>query len=323
MVRVEIMRIWPIFLKRKMPSMVEGQGLALPLPQPRIELQNIVIGTTGFCNASCIHCPTNKPETRHIARGNMAMALFKRIVDQLAEPEVTITGPISLGLFGDSLMDTYIVERVAYLRKLLPNAFINVNTNGAAYSRDIHLKLRESVTSISLHIESLDPKTYNRLMAPLRLNRVLPKCLALVEDFAGKLFVSVPISRANYLEKDAIESFFLDRGAGHVQFAPLMNRSSNNPMFAELAFSPLAMTCRSSLLADVIVDWEGDVFACCQDFAKEMKVGDLSQQSLREMLASVERKKLGEMLDAGRWSELPTCSKCQYDCGSPESENKA
>jgi radical SAM protein with 4Fe4S-binding SPASM domain len=96
-----------------------------------------------------------------------------------------------------------------------------------------------------------------------------------------------------------------------------MNRGSDNPIFNQLAFSPHAMTCRSKLLADVIVDWEGDVFPCCVDFAKQMKIGDLSRQSLREMLDSATRKNFGKMLDASRWSELPTCAKCKYDCGSP------
>jgi MoaA/NifB/PqqE/SkfB family radical SAM enzyme len=204
------MRIWPIFLKRDNPDIAKVQSSAIPAPlaQPQIELQHVVIGTTGFCNASCIHCPTNKPETRHVARGTMTMPLFKRIADQLAARDITLTGPISFGLFGDSLMDPYVVERVRYLRKVLPNAFININTNGAAYSREKHLPLRESVSFVSLHIESLDAPTYNKLMTPLRLERVLPRCLALAEDFGQKLYVSVPISRANYLEKDTIESFF-------------------------------------------------------------------------------------------------------------------
>ena len=300
---------------RAAPDGVTAFKASSMLP-PMIELQNIVIGTTSVCNASCIHCPTNKPETRHVARGTMSMPLFKLIVDQLASSEVRISGPVSFGLFGDGLLDHYVGERAAYLRQQIPSAFINVNTNGAAYSREKHMQLRESVTVVSLHIESLMPQTYNRLMAPLELERVLPSCLALLEDFREQLHVSVPMSRANHMEKDGIESFFIDRGAGAVTFSPLMNRCSGNPVFAELAFSPRSMTCRSNLLADFIVDWAGDVFACCQDFSKEAKIGDLSRQSLKELLDSPERNAFGEMLDAGRWKELATCSKCQYDCGS-------
>lgn len=293
------------------------------LSQPSTKLQNVVIGTSGICNASCIHCPTNKLETEHVARGTMTMPLFKRIIDQLSTSDMSISGPISFGLFGDGLVDPHVLERAKYVRKRLPFAFINVNTNGAAYSRKKHLQLRETVTSISLHIESLDPLTYNHLMAPLRLNHVLPKCIKLTEDFGKQLSISVPISRANHHEKAEIESFFLDRGAGHVIFTPIMNRCSDNPVFTELAFSPRAMACSSDLLADLIIDWAGDVFACCQDFAKQMQIGDLSQQDLSEMLSSPDRKALGEMLDAGRWKELPACSNCQFDCWNSEPGNPA
>jgi radical SAM protein with 4Fe4S-binding SPASM domain len=281
-------------------------------------LQNVVIGTTGVCNASCIHCPTNKPETAHVARGTMTMPLFKRIVDQLAGPDVSISGPISLGLFGDGLVDPFVVERVKYLRKRLPRARINVNTNGAVYSRHKHKQLTAFDTIVSLHIESLDPDVYSRLMAPLRLDRVLPKWLMLTQDFGRWLNISVPISRANYGEKAAIKSFFRERGVGDVNFTPLMNRCSETSIFADLAFSPHPMTCRSDLLADVIVDWSGDVFACCQDFAKRKQLGDLSRQSLRELLDSPERRAFGALLDAGRWGELPTCANCRYDLGCAE-----
>jgi radical SAM protein with 4Fe4S-binding SPASM domain len=255
----------------------------------------------------------------------MTMPLFKRIIDQIASSDVSVLGPISFGLFGDGLVDPHVLERAKYVRKRIPFAYINVNTNGAAYSRRKHQQLRETVSSISLHIESLDPLTYNRLMAPLKLNHVLPKCIKLAKDFGKQLSISVPVSRANYLEKAEIESFFLDRGAGHVIFTPIMNRCSDNPVFTDLAFSPRAMTCRSDLLADLIIDWAGDVFACCQDFAKQMQVGDLSRQDLSEMLNSPQRKALGEMLDAGRWNELPACSHCQFDCWNSESgkEEKA
>ena len=119
------------------------------------------------------------------------MSLFKQIVNQLAASEVTVAGPISFGLFGDGLVDPNVVERVAYLRERLPTSFINVNTNGAAYLRDKHIQLLETINAVSLHIESLNAFTYNRLMAPLRLDRVLPRCLALAEDFGKKLFISV------------------------------------------------------------------------------------------------------------------------------------
>ena len=281
-----------------------------------IKLQNVVVGTTSVCNASCVHCPTNKAETRHLKRGTMSMTMFKRIIDQLASSTVSVAGPISFGLFGDGLVDPFVAARAAYLREQMPTAFVNINTNGAAYLRQEHIQLRDTVSAISLHIESLDSITYNRLMAPLRLDRVLPNCLALAKDFGRKLFVSIPLSRANWNEKDKLESFFLERGAGCVTFLPMMNRCSDNPIFAELAFKPHPMTCRGNLLADVIVDWEGDVLACCQDFAKRLQIGDLSSQTLLETLNSAERHKLGSMLDAGRWKDLPTCSTCLYDCGN-------
>jgi tetratricopeptide (TPR) repeat protein len=83
-------------------------------------LNFVIIGTTGTCNASCIHCPTGKAETAHVPRKPMDMKLFRHLIDELAASEIPITGQIAFGLFGDGLVDPFVVERAAYVRQSFP-----------------------------------------------------------------------------------------------------------------------------------------------------------------------------------------------------------
>ena len=241
------------------------------------------------------------------------MALFSHIIDQIAA-KAQVTNYMSLGLYGDALLDPLVVERTRYVKEKLPGVILHVNTNAAAYSAAKHKALYEYVHVIAIHTESNRPEVYNRLLAPLRHERVAPKIDMILRDFPSKTFVSVPVSRANHDELQDLERYFLERGAQGVLFAPLSNRCSKTPAaFDSLAFAPQPGACRSDLAADLIVDWDGCVVLCCNDFAKAAEIGDLSKTSLSEVMNSPARRAMTQALDEGRWDDLATCSKCQFD----------
>ena len=283
-------------------------------PPPLRMLRNVMIGTTGTCNASCIHCPTNKPETEAAPRNAMPMALFEKLVRELREGGIIITDQVSFGLFGDGLVDPHVVARARMMQRALPGTRIVVNTNGAAFNRGKHAALRRWVSIISVHIESLRPEVYNRLMAPLRLNRVLPKCDEIMRTFPGKVTVSVPVSRLNLDELDGIREYFQARGALKVEFDPLSSRCAENPrLFRSLALDPQPIRCGPQVLDDLIVDCDGAVLVCCQDFSRREVIGNLAESSLEEILHNLPRAKVRARFARGQHLEMKTCSLCYAD----------
>lgn len=277
-------------------------------------LDHVVIGTTGTCNASCIHCPTGKASTAHVPRMPMPMPLFRRIIDEIAESGMDVAGQLAFGLFGDGLVDPFVVERARYVRNRLPGIRLNVNTNGAAYNPARHAELDRYVTTLSLHCESLDSATYDRLMQPLRLARVREKYPLIFRDFPGKVAVSAPLSRLNADERPALMDYFYGLGAADVNFPPMSNRLHNDvALFERLAFAPVPIACSPSILYNLIVDCDGTVLACCNDFARAEPVGDLGSQSLGEMLAGRQRMAFRDKLARGCHSEVATCSRCEGD----------
>lgn len=276
-------------------------------------LRSVIIGTTGLCNASCIHCPTGKAETAHLPQRTMSTGLFNRIVDQLADGDWAIWGNLSLGLFGDGLLDPYVVERCEYARKRLPRAPIAVNTNGAAYNRAKHLALRDTVQAMALHVESLRPDIYNRIMYPLRFDRVITKVEMIMEDFREKVTPSIPLHRMNMCEREHFLYYFKKMGAKQVHFSSLSNRCSDKTEFANLAFAPLDGPCGAEIADNLIVDWDGQVFLCCNDFRKEEPVGDLNFQTLEGVLRDARRTTaIGHLVD-GRADLIKTCANCKWD----------
>lgn len=277
----------------------------------------LILGTSGTCNASCIHCPTGKASTAHVPRGTMSMALFRKIVDGIAEDGVALAH-VGFGLFGDGLVDPLVVERARYFRRRLPDAPLAVNTNGAAYNPGRHAELRDLVSSLALHCESLVPATYDRLMAPLKARNVFPKYLAILRDFPGKVRVSVPVSRANLDELVTLRTWFLEHGAREVSFDGLSSRCAEDlGVFQALALAPVRIRCSAAVTNDLIVDCDGAVLPCCNDFAREQPIGNLAIESLRETLANLARRQFAQKMRDGAHDTIPLCTRCFGDVRTP------
>jgi MoaA/NifB/PqqE/SkfB family radical SAM enzyme len=208
-------------------------------PEERTALRYVVFGTTGLCNASCIHCPTGKAITSHVPRSTMELSLFKDAVDRIFEEGWALLG-IHFGLFGDGLVDPHVVERARYAREWLPEIMLDVNTNGAAFDRKRHAPLNDDLTLLTLHCESIRPDTYDRIMTPLRAKNVFPKYEPILDAFPGKVRVSMPVSRLNIDEIDETRDWFLTRGAREVVFDPLASRcTEDQSLFHQIAFTPV------------------------------------------------------------------------------------
>lgn len=277
----------------------------------------LILGTTGTCNASCIHCPTGKASTAHAPRGTMPMPLFRKIVDGIAEEGVAI-GHVGFGLFGDGLVDPLVIERAQYLHDRLPDAPLSVNTNGAAYDRAKHAGLYDLVTSLALHCESLTPATYDYLMTPLRAKNVFPKYEAILRDFPRKVRVSVPVSRANRDELPSIRSWFMERGAREVSFDPLSSRCmEDSTLFNALSLAPVRIRCSAAVTNDLIVDCDGAVVPCCNDFAREKPIGNLALESFQETMTNLARRQFARAMETGAHDEIPLCTRCFGDVRTP------
>lgn len=277
-------------------------------------LRFINIGTTGLCNASCAHCPTGKAATAAAPRHPMSMALFTRLLDEIHDLMLPIDGQIAFGLFGDALIDPHVVARVRLARQRFPEVPISVNTNGAGFDLRKHAGLRESGVILALHCESLRPEVYHQLMGPLRLERVLPKYEQMLAAFPGQVAISIPVSRLNRDELGPLRAWFLERGAARVTFDPLSSRCARDrSLFDSLALDPKPIRCGPDVLDDLIIDCDGLVTTCCQDFERLEPIGHFAGSSLAALLADPRRLAMRRRFAEQRHGEMPTCTRCFGD----------
>ena len=300
-------------MARRMLGTVRDRAVQLP------DLNYVSIGTTGTCNASCVHCPTGKATTANSPRGTMPMEIFRKIIDGILDEGLHVKDQIGFGLFGDGLVDPLVVERARYLRAALPDVVLTINTNGAAFNAAKHAELDKYASVVTLHCESLVPATYDYLMTPLRAKNVHQKYEPILAAFPGKVVVSCPVTRANLPELPALREWFMARGANRVIFDPMASRCvEDTTIFDELSLNPMPIRCPSSIMADLIVDCDGLVINCCQDFSRLEPIGDLSKETLAETLQSIARQMRERQLAEGRHDEISTCSRCFGDARTPD-----
>jgi radical SAM protein with 4Fe4S-binding SPASM domain len=280
---------------------------------PIDRLRNVIIGTTGVCNASCPHCPTNKLMLEHLRREPMKMELFTRLIDGLAETGLGIEGVVAFGLHGDALMDPLVVERARYVKQVLPKSVLLINTNAGPFNERRHAELVDLADIFSIHTEALSEDLFARLMAPLRASVVQPKIERLIELAPHKAQITVPLSQVNLGEFRALRDHWLSKGATSVVPLAFGNRTTDALDFYSYALAPVSGCCRQEVAFELVVDWDGVVMACCQDFSRTNQIGDLTQETVRELLLNEARKQTFDVLKAGRWSDFSSCRTCKFD----------
>jgi radical SAM protein with 4Fe4S-binding SPASM domain len=82
-----------------------------------------------------------------------------------------------------------------------------------------------------------------------------------------------------------------------------------------MALGPKSGTCPEEIILDLIVDWDGTVLVCCNDFLRQEPIGDLTKTPLAEILRGAKRQRFFDVLRTGTWQEMATCRDCKFDCG--------
>jgi radical SAM protein with 4Fe4S-binding SPASM domain len=281
---------------------------------PQGVIRGLMIGTNGGCNASCALCPTNKEFREHLPTGVMTMALFRKIIDGVADSEISLgKGKIGLGLFGEPLMDPHIVDRVRYVRQRLPEVKILLNTNAGPFNERRHAELTGLVHKFSVHVEALSPEIYAELMRPLRSEVVFPKIERLIALAPRRVNIAVPLSKRNAGEFSALREYWLQRGAANVLDLSLGNRTTDSLDYYNQSLAPTPTACSVAVGHDLVIDWDGTVLACCQDFMKREPLGNLNDFPVSKILESALRKRFLETLKQGCWNSLQSCRNCKMD----------
>ena len=262
---------------------------------PRI----IHIETRTKCSGGCSFCLASyKTDPR--VDGSMSDEMVNNILSQLAE--LNYSNRLSFYNNNEPFLDKRIYKYIKLARDKLPNAFLELKTNGKG------LKLENVLEIFSNGLDYLNINDYvdydnfnnkNHSKSILKLKNQLEK----IRRFKGNYLKNNSFERINISLR--FEGAVLNTRAGS---APNRNAeiNSNHTKFKSkdwLCFRPFEM---------ITINKDGHVALCSEDLLFQEKMGDINKTKIIDIWLSKKYKKIRYELMKGNRECLSTCSKCDY-----------
>lgn len=250
----------------------------------------IHMATVNTCNAKCGFCMYSKPENT-LPKGVMPMDLFKKIIDDAAEiPQID---SIAFSALGEPLLDRFIVERVAYTRKMRPDwTPFELYTNGVGLTHEKFDALRDAgIDSLTISLNAVTPKQHEKIMGLKgKFGTVCEHAEYARTNHKGKVDVLIKAVRddVNFTLDDQVRFYLMwgmrlrpDLMPGHGQVVWMCNWAGGVPTVEGREIEPDS-TCGRALNQFSIL-WDGTVTLCCYDPLAKHNLGNLKDQTIKEI----------------------------------------
>jgi len=270
----------------------------------------IALELSNYCNLKCVMCPVPNLKRK---RGFMDEFVFKKIVEYLMGESGFIFLPQG---FGESLLHPQWAQFINIARRMNIQP-ITVLTNGMLLSGEKMTAVSENVDIVVVTLDGSNAKTYESV----RVNGSFEKVTKNIKNFlrsrgnSGLPHFVIRIIRMQDTESE-IETFraswekAIGKGdliqvsecidwAGSVEYRGV----TKNQRMTE------RHPCRM-LWKNLTVYHDGRVSPCCYDAEGELIVGDILNQSLKEIWNGPLLKNIRNLHLTSQYDKMPICSRC-------------
>ena len=284
-------------------------GANVPPGPPRVQIQ-----TQAGCNGRCVFCPNEEVLKSDLEHGKMSVDLFHKIIDELAE-----IPPRRVGLYmmNEPLADKRMPDFVRYVTDRIPSTKTQIITNGTYLKPERAEALIDAgLKQLKVSLQSLDPETNKKLMG-YSSDKVIQNCInvqKLIKRKRAKHFefrVSMVVTNMNKDQIPEIREFW-DRQGVRLVTSALENRGGN--IRGAGGLNPHAMRTMGDCIRpsrDMMILSNGDVPLCCVDGWRTVIVGNVAQQTIRDVWHGERIQAVRDALRNGNKGQLPEiCVNC-------------
>ena len=250
--------------------------------QNKYPLPSLVeISNSGMCNRKCSFCPRSDPNYKDVNEF-IANELHDKICKELSE--YNYKGILVYSGFNEPLLKKDIYRDIKMARKYLPEAQIEMITNGDALNNERMKKLFDSglsVLLISVYDGEEDMKKFQKMCDENKLEK------------------SQYVIRKRYLPPEEDFGITINNRGGEMEKATHKIKALNNPYITPCNYPAY----------NFFIDYTGEVLMCSHDWGKKNILGDINKQTLLEIwtshISTISRKAL---INGNR--NFSPCSKC-------------
>jgi len=279
------------------------------------------------CNFKCIMCPRTYIESTNT---HFDLDLFKKAID-----EISLQGSLIRFIgFDEPFLYKHIKEAISYVKS--KKLILHITTNGSLLNSEMREHIvKEKVDSMIFSFQGLSKEEYCAMRAvPLSTyDKVMSNVRSLFHERQNKLpYLKLTTTITSRDDLSCEEEFrrehmqFLDeiQITGFTHFVQVDEYFGRNSIWNELKLKPQKLIKNKKCFYpnyDMIVRANGGVYPCCGSFTEEMKIGNISTQSIREVWDSMELAKVREKTCSGDLEHFSDCKYCPIRYEDEEIKN--
>ena len=270
------------------------------------------IEPTNYCNFDCKFCVSKQANRK---RGYMSEDVFDKICKQADKYGAK---GIRFLRWGEPLLHPDIANMIKKANdyKLLTH----ITTNGSLLTRELSEKLVDNgLDSIIISMQGLDKEEYTKLRGN-NYNKMIEGLNNILKARGNKknpyITISTTITDENQDDIDKFKEKWLkkvdDVSIGYTWFKRLENKKPVTEFIDRAKKLPHLFKCQEVMIK-LSIDWDGTVSPCCLDYNQQLSIGNINDNTLKELWKSEDVKSIRTLLSHKRQDLFTLCRTCELN----------
>lgn len=276
----------------------------------------LTIETCNNCNARCIMCPKGIKGTKSLEI--MTDELFSKLVNELSSYSNWIEA-ICLNSDGEPLIDKKLSKRIRVLKEIGIKK-VYISTNGKLLTKNtINELLEAGLDDIRISIDAFLPETYEKIRRGLSYNEIVQNVLQLIKIRNSKypkteIRIRMVEMDENVSERESFLDYWNERlfATDKVQIMPAHTWSGivseNTNKIVEFYKDKPCI----SVFSSFAVNYDGKVQLCDSDIEQQIVLGDVNNQTIKEIWQGEKFEKIRRNHICGNRNEIDICKGCDH-----------
>jgi len=317
------MKRWPLLLYLTVAYTrfyISGKSMNYPRV---LQLQ-----TQSYCNARCSFCPY--PVTsRKLAQGTMKWGLIEKIAEELVS--VRFLPMMLFELHNEPLLDKRIFDMVRFLKVKRPDIYCATVTNGQLLDNfSVSEIIQSRIDQIVVSLNAFSENAYKRLDNGLSYERVMNNITALVSDRTLKPRVTLSfVATAQNLDDIHRALAYWRKREVRTRVVAVTNRAGVLENYEDIGLHSryyvgnllsrawARMLSRIGGVAGCTLPFHqmnilfnGECIVCCHDWNRATIVGNVGNQSIKEIWNSGVMGEIRSAILHKRYEQIASCANC-------------